>query len=841
MASRLDEAPTQIKPQESIVTDRHDRMSNMAAELLGTTLDHFELLDSIGAGGMGQVFLARDDRLDRLVALKVLSPDGSQDGEVLRRFQQEAKAAARLDNPHFASVYYFGSDKGLCYIAMEYVEGNNLRRLIAHQGRLPVQLAVNIGLQMARGLAHAAEFGVVHRDIKPSNIILTPKGLAKLVDMGLARNYLSASGNSASGELTQSGMTLGTFDYISPEQARDPRVADVRSDIYSLGCTLFHSLTGRPPFPEGTALQKLLQHQGSSVPDPREHLPELAQPIARVIMKMMAKDPRDRYQTPADLIHDFRALSSMFHVTVPEDFTEQTPMVVERGSWDRHLFWAVPTLLLLGAVSVMSFFNSGQSLDLPERLTRQPEPTPSVQGAAVTGVAKDDAGREPSSKTASTERPNAAPNGNGKATTTKVVERPATETMRKGGDGDGPVFPDEPVVVASNTNKLTVNPSVPGGTLKSVFKSIATACDEAESGMTIELESNDVLDAANVLIDGKELTIRPAKGYSPVLRLDPQKDPSASTYQLFVIENRGRLNLEEVDLIAEGFPDSDDYPTVALFEVMGGSRVACQDCALVMGENSRNAQFHVVRNVTAPTRGLNDDTRPNNRVEFDRCNIRSSGGLLDASPEGLWSILVRESFIATAEAAILVEGWSEDWKGPGPKACDVDFSKTSFRLWGSLISVTAFGEQPLPPRQIEVTSNDCIFIGNMDEPFLKSSGNHSPMSQRESIRWSGTSNLIAGFTTLFRSGGTNVGQMETPPTQLSGDDWKRYFELSADSHQIKEYAPFDNWSAMPWEVTVPTEQMLLQAGIVDDGKTPMVVSPSSLPDLPRQLLSSPER
>src|SRR5262249_29211582 len=154
------------------------------------------------------------------------------DPENIRRFHQEARAAAKLDHENIARVFYCGEDQGLLFIAFEYVEGQNLRALLEHRGRIPVPEAIHYVLPIATGLAHAAERGSVHRDIKPSNIIISPNGRAKLVDMGLARSL----GPAPDGGLTQSGVTLGTFDYISPEQALEPRDADIRSDIYSLGC-----------------------------------------------------------------------------------------------------------------------------------------------------------------------------------------------------------------------------------------------------------------------------------------------------------------------------------------------------------------------------------------------------------------------------------------------------------------------------------------------------------------------------------------------------------------------------------------------------------------------------
>src|SRR5205814_4157806 len=224
----------------------------------------------IGIGGMAAVIHARDTQLDRIVALKILPPEMAADPEIIRRFHQEARAAAKLDHENIARVFFCGEDQGLHFIAFEYVEGENLRALLERRGRIPVPEAIPYMLQIATGLAHASQRGVVHRDIKPSNVIIAPNGRAKLVDMGLAR---SLSPHADDG-LTQSGMTLGTFDYISPEQALEPREADVRSDIYSLGCTFYHVLTGQPPVPEGTAAKKLYHHQHLAPIAPRQINPE---------------------------------------------------------------------------------------------------------------------------------------------------------------------------------------------------------------------------------------------------------------------------------------------------------------------------------------------------------------------------------------------------------------------------------------------------------------------------------------------------------------------------------------------------------------------------------------
>ena len=282
-----------------------------APSIAGRRLGHYELIEAIGAGGMAAVLKARDLELGRIVALKILPPEAARDPESVTRFKQEGRAAAKLDHENVARVYYCGEDQGLHFIAFEFVEGDNLRVVIDRHGLLPAGECVGYMMQVAAGLNHAAERGVVHRDIKPSNILITPDGRAKIVDMGLAR-YLGSE--LVNGTVTQSGVTLGTFDYISPEQALDPRRADVRSDIYSLGCTFYHALTGRPPVPEGTAARKLRAHQEDDFLDPREINPAIPDELAAILARMMMKDQRDRYQTPTELIAHLKGLADRLNV-----------------------------------------------------------------------------------------------------------------------------------------------------------------------------------------------------------------------------------------------------------------------------------------------------------------------------------------------------------------------------------------------------------------------------------------------------------------------------------------------------------------------------------------------
>jgi serine/threonine-protein kinase len=320
--------------------------------LEGRQLEHVRLEQFVGGGGMGAVFRAWDTELHRTVAVKVLSTYQAGDVESQRRFQTEARSAARLDHPNIARVHYVGEDSGIRYIVFEYIEGANVRDLVHASGPLTVPDALNYTLQIASALSHAWERDVVHRDIKPSNILITQDGLAKLVDMGLAR---LESLDGADNDETATGVTLGTFDYISPEQARNPRDADTRSDIYSLGCTLFFMLTGRPPFAEGSVLQKLLLHQSESPPDVRDVRPDVPDELADVLSKMLAKRPEDRFQNPTEL--SAALLRSMEQIGVAAPAVAIPAYRFRRLTtaswWRRHAAWLVPTVLLFLSVLVL--------------------------------------------------------------------------------------------------------------------------------------------------------------------------------------------------------------------------------------------------------------------------------------------------------------------------------------------------------------------------------------------------------------------------------------------------------------------------------------------------------
>jgi serine/threonine protein kinase len=341
----------------------------LAYALRGEMLDHFHLQEMIGGGGMGIVFRARDTTLDRNVAVKVIASPRVQTEDLQRRYLIEAQSTARLDHPNIAGVHFIGHARGLPYIVFEYIDGVNLRQLVRQKGPLLLSEALSYTYQIAHALAHAWRRDVVHRDVKPSNILITREGQAKLVDMGLAR--LQQVDGSTADELTETGVTLGTFDYISPEQARDPRSADTRSDIYSLGCTLYFMLVGRPPFAEGNMMQKLLQHQDVKPPELRALRGDIPDEISDLVSRMLAKVPADRFQTPFELVAELASIMGEHEIELPHSLGPLATLTSRRRvtRWKRIAPWVIPLLVMLAAGLWMEYADkkaAETSFEFPE-------------------------------------------------------------------------------------------------------------------------------------------------------------------------------------------------------------------------------------------------------------------------------------------------------------------------------------------------------------------------------------------------------------------------------------------------------------------------------------------
>ncbi|MHC4247808.1 MAG: protein kinase domain-containing protein [Planctomycetota bacterium] len=261
----------------------------------------YELIEKIGEGGMGTVFKARDGSSGRVVALKVLPPKLAEDKIFMGRFQREAIAVTRLDHPNIVRGLDVGTADDAHYIAMEFIDGLDCDKMLARRSRLPEREAANIAMQVAKALEYAGSRRLVHRDIKPANILVMKDGTAKLTDLGLAK-----STSATATKLTQTGITMGTPHYISPEQDMGASDLDVRSDIYSLGATLYQLVTGRVPFEGSSPAIIVAKHLTEELPNPRDLVAELSEGIVLVLERMLAKKREDRYADPAVLVRDLQ-------------------------------------------------------------------------------------------------------------------------------------------------------------------------------------------------------------------------------------------------------------------------------------------------------------------------------------------------------------------------------------------------------------------------------------------------------------------------------------------------------------------------------------------------------
>ncbi|MBA2115546.1 serine/threonine protein kinase [Bremerella alba] len=271
-------------------------------------LDHprYRIIRQLGQGGMGIVYQAEHKLMERVVALKVISSRLMKNELAVERFHQEVKAAAKLSHRNIVTAYDAEQAGEMHFLVMEYIDGISLDQLVARRKPIPVLHACNYVTQAAQGLQHAFERGTVHRDIKPHNLMRTTRGTIKILDFGLARFATQSEQSPDDPGLTADFTALGTPDYMAPEQARDSKRADIRADLYSLGCTLYFLLAGHAPFPEGTAFEKVIGHcerQPRPLSEIRDDIPP---EVIAIVEKMMAKSPDDRYQTPGEVVEHLK-------------------------------------------------------------------------------------------------------------------------------------------------------------------------------------------------------------------------------------------------------------------------------------------------------------------------------------------------------------------------------------------------------------------------------------------------------------------------------------------------------------------------------------------------------
>ena len=697
--------------------------------LAGCVLEHFAVEERIGNGGMGSVFRANDERLQRTVALKVMSPANSRDRASVLRFRNEARSAARLDHANIARVFYVGEDRGLHFIAFEFVTGQTVRDLLATRGPLPPAEAVSITRQVAAALRHCAVAGVVHRDVKPSNIIVTPAGRVKLVDLGLARKQAADS----VGDLTVSGTTLGTFDYIAPEQAKDPRVADVRSDIYSLGCTLYHMLIGRPPYPEGTVLQKLLDHQNRETPDPRTLDGRVPPELAALCVRMMASDPRERPQTPDELLDALDDLPGAPR-TAGRRRRDRTPALAAAGAWALAgllaavvwarwpVDWAVPAVEPAAVAGIAAAEPTPASI-------RDAIPTPQVtplDPVASTGgsAAAADAAADP------TADPEAPKVGGARANTAAAVGPPPA-----------PVPPPEFIVSAADGAERRTAPD------------LFAAIEEAATGEVVTVNRDGLLEPLDRVtrLVGKELTIqagtRPdGTPYRPRLNAFPvENDPKA----LFHLSGQATLALAGLDLSLQLKNEEDGW---GVFSVGGGDAVTLEDCTVTVRGSAERAEFNalfVARGFQPAPANLGNPSRVDRvapgqfLVKARRCLLRGQGHLLRIEPDRPGRVELIDTAVGVGAAVVRMGGADpENYPFPaegGAIEVDLDhatllFEEPAFDLrWKSV----AQERPPLPVRAFAAAS---LFVNIDGGPLIRTRGGDDPRDPLARLRWTGRGN-----------------------------------------------------------------------------------------------------
>ena len=784
--------------------------------LEGEQLGPLILKEYVGGGGMGAVFRALDTTLNRDVAVKLLSGGQAKDDETLRRFKNEAQSAARLDHDNIARVFYVGEDRGVHYIVFEFIEGVNIRELVEARGPLPVADAVSYTLQIAEALAHASQRDVIHRDIKPSNVLITPDGKAKLVDMGLARLQQVSH---AENDLTVSGVTLGTFDYISPEQARDPRSADVRSDIYSLGCSLYYMLTGRPPFPEGTVLQKLLQHQADHPPDPREIRPDLPAETTDILSRMLAKNPDRRYQLPGELIQDLLVLAEQVGLPVNAPAT-LIPLGRPKASWglERHLPWLVPLVALVVIVLVLDYLWSRASLDDDSLVVSSSYAPTTAKAAPIApdGEHGPSTNNRASTATPKRERPRGAvprpanPRGPGSRVPSNVAAIPpgsprltapplsaalyaAPPSSAQLGPPPGIILPvsANPGAPDSGASKGIVPPAerregvlVVSDTEQGsdVFPSLAAACSQASSGDRVELRFNGRREETPFELSNAKLTITAGYGFQPIVVFKPA-DPLRYPRSMLTLVG-GQISFVNVHLEFDvGDATADRWTFIELRRV---DLVRFEKCSLTVRNPKQpgdlpSAAFFDVRAAAGGetmTMGSSDDTLRSHydealSIELKDCVARGQATLIRTDPLQAVNLSWDNGLLATTGRLLISEGSADV-----PRVSEqlqIQLRHVTADVRGGLVRLINREDAPYQ-LSTDIKSTDSILVLGNDASLIDQVGVSSTRDLRSRVNWNGERNFYDGFDVFWKINSIGTGETEV----MRFADWCTFW---GDNHE----------------------------------------------------------
>ncbi len=808
----------------------------------GLELGHFRIEERIGVGGMGAVFRAVDLRLQRYVALKLLAPSQAYDPAAIKRFENEARAAARLDHENIAKVYFIGEERGLHFIAFEYVLGSTIRDLIRRSGRLSSADTVNYAMQVAYALKHTSAMGVVHRDIKPSNIIVTLSGRVKLVDLGLARKETTSD---ASADLTMTGTTLGTFDYISPEQAKDPRSVDVRSDIYSLGCTMYHMLTGQPPYPEGTALQKLLDHQGKDAPNPQTLNRDVSDELAGIVRRMMNSDRNKRYQTPEQLLRDLSYVANQLGLrgVHPEGLVWIPSHMARPRGWRSQIGWIATVITLLAVVVILQNFpqlgrnfgpssrenlrnlNADDESPVPDRddqsvaaNTQRPSGNSSTQNDVpkTTGHEKGptDSATNPRTVVTTQEPFPLLKSGNSSPSSENVSQGPpsipktttsgspnsaiakaesATRPTNSKVDGNTGKSSDTASKTDAGSEATAIAVYSQSGALQREYRSFEAACSAAEDGSVIELRFNGRRVEKPCRITKKNITIRAARGHAPVLAFKPSSsDVSGDVVRLLSLQS-GPINivnvLFEVDL-------SGDSPASALslFGIVQPTSLHLANVAVTF-LNAKSVPCAVVSVGADQARSTPDMPRMPlmpfgddavAAIEITDSIIRGNGSLAQVECSGRIQLTLKDTALALGQEAIRITSSMPST----PEKADfilraehvTSVCQSSFlRLFGA-----GQGERRIA---VQCHVRNSVFEQVGAAPLVTMDANVGPDDARRVLQWSGERN--------FYSHTENFWHIDSTDEDFVFQDWLDHWGPGS------EVGPSDRVAY--WQTEWPTE------------------------------------
>jgi serine/threonine-protein kinase len=651
-------------------------------------LGKYEVVAHIATGGMGAVYKAIDSVLKREVALKVLPPDMASQPNALERFRREACNAAKLRHENIVTIYEFSQSGTTFYLAMEFIEGIDLHEYIERKGRLDPEEARIVTIQAAHALEHAYTQGIVHRDIKPSNFLVTRKGdklVVKLSDFGLARETADVEAR-----VTKDGMTVGTVDYMAPEQARDSGLADCRSDIYSLGCTLFHMLAGRALFPEGSIPERLYKHAHEEPADLRQQNPRVSEGLCAIVRRMLAKEPAERYQTPSALVKDLVHLdSATARITAPDTLAG---LALAAGEQPKEKLKRRPS------AEAPEWLKPPPAPTSPRKGRRDnlgPDETPgngddrsggggSVQWIWAAGAGAVAVGIAIAGMVLAFRRPAASPDPVhtvelAPSTTEKAGMAPVPESVAHQNAAPPPGPPPQPLTVSW---PALYEPSVPlvkealakdflgpweglsdpgpdvpvlrvsrqpadGG-----FVSLEAACAAAPKSLTvIEINDNGPLFVAPIRVAERNLVIRSGPGYRPLLVWDVERGREATDRSAsWLTVAGGSLTLDRVDVVGK-WPESPASGRPFLLRVTDGDLLA-RDCTFSF-DGRPPAGLGVVR--FERSNGGDGPRAGGRRCRLSRCVGRGPGLVaLDLDSPGADVLLDGSLFLGTNQALLQV-------------------------------------------------------------------------------------------------------------------------------------------------------------------------------------------